>query len=186
MNCPKCNANVADEATFCNSCGYKMSGDGQILSTNAVTSIQEKSTKLFNRVTYSKLTKVLFYSTLIALIGGILGMFSLVAGAFIFAIPAVVIGVTIIYRTIVMFVDVNSITNEQLAQELRQLLTFFSYSLFLIVYAGIVIGVAMLIGSWKAAPVVMMFWGLISAYGGLATLSIIIIAIIFLATSVRK
>jgi hypothetical protein len=186
MDCPKCNANVENNATFCNSCGYKLSGDGQILSTNAVASIQDKSTKLFKRVTYSTLTEFLFYSTLVAMVGGIVSMFSLIEGSFVYAIPAILMSVTIVYRTVVMFVDVDSLTNEQLAQELRCLLTFFSYSLFLMVFAVIVIGVAMIAGSWKAGSVIAIFWGLISAYGGIASFSISIIVVIFLATSVRK
>jgi len=185
MNCPKCNASVADDATFCNNCGYKISGDGQILSTNAVISLQDKSAKLFARVTYSSLTKVLFFSSLLAMVGGVLSMFSLVEGAYAYAIPAVVMLGVILYSTMKAFVDIDSVSTETLDQELRLLLTFFAYSLFLIVFAGIVIGVAMLIGSWKYAKVIAVYTGLISAYGSVIGFCLLIISVVFMVASIR-
>ncbi len=186
MNCPKCNADVADDAIFCNSCGYKLSGDGQILSTNAVVSIQDKSSQLFNRVTYSTLTKVLFFDTLVAMLGGILSMFSLVEGAYAYALPAITILGVSLYFTIKSFVDIDRSSTETLNQVLRLLLTFMAYSLFLIVFASIVIGVAMLIGTWKYATIIAIYTGLISAFGGIVCFILVMTSIMYMIVFVRE
>lgn len=182
MNCPKCNTAVNDDAVFCNDCGYKLSGDGQILSTNALTTVQEKSAKIFDRTTYSTLTKVLFFSASISVVGGVLGMFNQLIGGYIFAIPVAFMYLVIVYRAIMTFIDINAITDEILAQELRHMLTFFAYSLFLITIASMVLGISFAIESWE---VVALFTVLLSVLSGLVAISIIISFVIFLAASVR-
>jgi len=185
MNCPKCNADVEENATFCNSCGYKLSGDGQILSTNAVASIQEKSTQLFERVTYSTLTKVLFFSTVLAMIGGVVSMFSFVEGAYVYTLPAIIMIIVSFDLTIKSFVDIDITTSETLNQVLRLLLTFFAYSLFLIMFAGVVIGVSMLVGTWKYGGVIAAYTGLIAVYGGVLGFFLLIMYVIYMIASVR-
>ncbi len=93
---------------------------------------------------------------------------------------------TIIYRAIKTFVDVETASYQSLAQEMRLLLTFFAYSLFLIVFAGIVIGVAMLMGSWKYTEIITVYSGLIFDYAGLMGFSLLIISMIYMITLVRK
>lgn len=185
MNCPKCNASVADDATFCNSCGYKLSGGGQVLSTNAVISIQDKSSKLFNRVTYSTLTKVLFFSTIVAMLGGIVSMFSVVEGAYAFALPGVVMAVMLTYNAIKAFVNIDMVSSNLLAQEIRLPLTYFAYSLFLTTFADLVIGVSMLVGSWKYAEVISVYTALSAVYGVLIGCSLIIIFVVFMVMAIR-
>lgn len=185
MNCTKCNAGVADDAVFCNSCGYKLSGGTQVLSTNAMNTIQEKSTKLFNRTTYSMISKVLFFSVLVAMVGAILGLFSVKAGAYVFAVPLVIMYVIVIYRAFMTFVDVNALSDEMLAKELRHMLTYFAYSLFLLTLAAVVVGIAIAMSSYKYTVIILFFNGLLAASGGLAVFSILIAFLIFMAASVR-
>ena len=88
----------------------------------------------------------------------------------------------IIYRAIMTFIDINAITDEILAQELRHMLTFFAYSLFLITIASMVLGISFAFESWE---VVALFTVLLSVLSGLVAISIIISFVIFLAASVR-
>jgi hypothetical protein len=186
MNCPKCDTHVNDEATFCPKCGFKLTGDGQVLSTNAIHSIQEKSISLYQRVTYSVLTKILFFTTLLAIIGAIIAMFSQSIGAYFFIPPALIMFTVLSYRTIVLFVDVNHFSNEELAQELRILLTFFTYCLFLGGISVLVVGVTTLTGSWRAGEVIMLFWGSVSLYSSIALYSIFLIWLLSLIPSLKK
>ena len=72
MNCPKCNKSIDNESVFCPSCGYKLDGDKQFFSSEinqefhdkadvVSKEIHDKADKLFHRMTYSLLSKVLFF-----------------------------------------------------------------------------------------------------------------------------
>lgn len=183
MNCPKCNVNISDDAVFCNKCGFKISGGSQVLSTNAISHIQEKSTKLYDRMTYSNLSKVLFFSVLIALLGNIIALFGLVEGAYVSAIPVILISIIMFYRAFATFVDINKLSHDSLELELRHTLSFFAYNLLLSFLSGMVSLICITISSWKYKKVMVAFNIISASSGGLIIFSIIVASLIFICLS---
>jgi len=186
MKCPKCEAEIAEDVVFCNKCGFKVSGDAPVLSTNALHGLNEGFIRLKNRVSYSASTQILFYLVLIAMIAGIVAMFSVKEASFVYALPAVFMAIVVFYRTVKVLVDIQQVDDKTLSQEFRILMTLSAYCIYLAGFAGLVIGVLMLLGSWKAGMVIASFAGLISAYGGIAFFSFLICSMIFLISSLRK
>lgn len=120
------------------------------------------------------------------MLGGLVSMFAVEEGTYAYILPIIVMVTVLIYKTIKVFIDIDAVSSDSLGQEIRLPLTFFAYSLFLIAFAGIIIGVSLLVESWKYKTIIAAYTALITAYGGLIGFNVFIISVIFMTTLVRN